>query len=189
MYIYLFCEIIMSKQKFKFENVSFEIFFQSLAISKNFRNEIINLFGSSQFEQIYWEFPGLNYSNRNQIAEFMFIDAYPFSKSDPSSFMQYFVGKKYEEIVKFKNISEDTDLICPCPGNNNNFNDSCSDIMNFMKNASYNSKHKLLEFIGIEMSNNLQSNKKKYLSTHGKGVNWLHVRICDKNKYYTGGYQ
>jgi hypothetical protein len=57
--------------------------------------------------------------------------------------------------------------------------------MDFMRNGSNEQKHELLFNIGESMLKYTNFKNKKYLSTHGKGVPWLHVRICDSPKYYS----
>jgi hypothetical protein len=112
------------------------------------------------------------------------VKADKFSTYNETAFIEHFVGKKPEEIVSFLNISGDTNLISVVPSITH-FNKYCSDISAFMCNVSVNTKHDLLKKIGQEMLKYKNSNSKTYLSTHGHGVPWLHVRICNFPKYYS----
>ena len=59
-----------------------------------------------------------------------------------------------------------------------------------MINASLEQKHDLLKEIGESMLNILnsqdfQDNENIWLSTHGLGIPWLHIRIDTIPKYYS----
>lgn len=159
-------------------------FFDRLDNDYNFRTEIINIFENSTYGSVYWEFPPFCFTTKNNLAEFVLVKADKFPKYNESAFREHFVGKKPEEIISFLNISGDTNLISVVPSNNI-FNKYCSDISAFMCNVSVSTKHNLLKKIGKEMLKHKNSNRKTYLSTHGRGVPWLHVRICNSPKYYS----
>lgn len=173
----------MKKNKF---DVSFNEFFYLLVTNEEFRDVVCNIFNRCEYDYVYLEFPGLNKLNCNKRAEFVLINTEEFYKSDYSAFNEHFINKQQESIILFKNQKKDTDLITVCPSTDENFNNSCSDIMTFMK-SNYvlkTIKHQLLINIGIKMLECLQNDQLKYLSTSGRGVNWLHVRICDSPRYY-----
>lgn len=174
----------MQKEKF---DVSFIDFFNLLTTDEHFRDLICDIFKNCKYNNVYWEFPGLNKNNANSKAEFVLINTGQFSKSDHSAFSEYFPPTVQTKVISFKNLSKDCDLITVTPtSNNKNFYNSCSDIMTFFK-SSYVPKelhHQLLINIGTQMSNYLKGTQKKYLSTSGRGVPWLHVRICNTHKYY-----
>lgn len=167
-------------------NCTTKIFFEKLISSENFRNEIINIFIDSQFTDVFWEFPQYSANTSNNLAEFMLIESFPFGQADSSSFAEHLKNKEDNQVVIFKNLSGDTKLIAI--NSHNTGNQTFCHIMEFMKKTSYENKHNLLIKIGKEMIIYTNSTKPVYLSTHGHGVPWLHVRICSKPKYYCGNY-
>lgn len=177
----------------KIVNYKFQIttidFFGLLISSESFRNQIIQIFLESKFVNVFWEFPPYSTSTTQNMAEFAFVTTSNFDKANSSSFSEYLKGKKDGEIVMFKNPSGDTDLITINSSNTNN--QTFCHIMEFMTNATYENKHNLLKKIGEEMIKHTNGKNAKnpiYLSTHGHGVPWLHVRICNKPKYYSSAY-
>lgn len=101
-----------------------------------------------------------------------------FDPTNHLSFGDYFINKTPGTIISFLNKSKDTQLITLAPVND--IYKSLSDIMSFMRGAYSSLKHDLLKNIGREMlkTNNI------YLSTHGHGVPYLHIRMCKSAKYY-----
>lgn len=178
-------------QKKRF-NVSFYDFFTLLVTDEKFRELICNIFKDCEYNNVYWEFPGINKTNMNNKAEFVIIKTNSFAKSNHMAFSEYFDDFQNIKIIQFKNSSKDCDLITPTPINNKNYYNSCSDIMTFFKSAFVPEEllHQLLITIGSTMLKYLNanlttsSNQKKYLSTSGRGVQWLHVRICNTPRYY-----
>ena len=176
---------VSGTQKIKFD-MSFICFFHMLSTSEEFRENICKIFDNSEYKNVYWEFPGLDKNSFHLNAEFVLISTNPFPQSDTQTFLEHFNGKQELSIIKFPNLSGDTELITVCPSKTNKtFNNCCSDIMSFIKLAPKIVVHNMLKKIGLEMSNHFNSSDKKYLSTSGRGVSWLHVRICNYPKYYT----
>ena len=54
----------------------------------------------------------------------------------------------------------------------------------FMSNASEKQKKELWKKVALEAKEFLKTNENIWISTHGLGVNYLHVRICNTPKYY-----
>ena len=161
-------------------------FFTLLASNETFRNEIIQIFVASKFNNAFWEFPAYCTSSAQNIAEFVLVETSGFGKADSSSFKEYLANKEDNQTVMFKNLSGDTNLITI--NSSNTKNQTFCHIMEFMKNSTYENKHKLLKKIGEEMLNHTNGTNPVYLSTHGHGVPWLHIRICVKPKYYVSNY-
>ena len=157
-------------------------FFNSLVNNEIFRNEIIQIFKKSKFENVYWEFPPYYKTTTQSKAQFVFMSTSSFGKADSENFKEHLSNRETGEIVVFNNLSGDTKLISIASKNNN---DMFCHIMQFMKNAPSEYKHNLLIKIGCEMLKYSNSTSPIYLSTHGHGVSWLHIRICNRPKYYT----
>lgn len=158
-------------------------FYHLLSTNEQFRNKIIKIFTESTFKYAYWEFPPYSNQSSNNYAEFALIKCGSFGNINGENFADYFKNKSDGEIVIFDNLSGDTKLITI---NSTNKNDQTfCHIMNFMTGSTNENKHNLLMAIGREMLKYTNSQNNMYLSTHGHGVPYLHVRICNKPKYYT----
>jgi hypothetical protein len=156
-------------------------FFELLTISSQFRQTIIDLFANYDCDSVYWEFPPYYANAQHLNAEFTFVNTKGFGKANINAFVEYF-DKSINEIVVFPNISKDALLISVSDNKNNEYD---SHIMNFMKyHPSVETKHNLLKTIGENMLCHTNNAGPIWLSTSGKGVQWLHVRISTTPKYY-----
>jgi len=170
-----------TREKYIF-NMSLYDFFNALSSDNpNFINMIINIFINSEFKYVYWQFPCYSQSTKFNQASFEFIFADSFEEANSRDFADKFIRKPIRSIITFENKSGDTELISVVPTMIPKDDLICSDIMSFMVNFNKESKINLLNTIGKKM---LSKNKPCYLSTHGRGVPWIHIRICDTPKYY-----
>jgi hypothetical protein len=99
---------------------------------------------------------------------------------DMSSYKQYIDNSDNKYVVSFPNLSKDTMLVIPMPRVNKNY----STIKDFTDNSS-----KLQQKIfWKEVSKIIREETKKHthiwVSAHGLGVPYFHLRICQKPKYY-----
>lgn len=101
-------------------------------------------------------------------------------KSDSSAFDKYIKRSKNKYATSFYNLSGDTLLVIPMPRKNKNF----SNLNEFMKNASPLHIKKFWEYVYSEIQKLLPKEKELWVSTHGLGVPYLHLRISTKPKYY-----
>jgi len=99
-------------------------------------------------------------------------------KEDFSSFEEYF---KDEYILSFPNKSGDCLLIVPIP-------EPCSKnfttIKDFIDNASYGHQILFWKKVAEEIKKKLKTTEKIYVSTHGLGVPYFHLRLDIYPKYY-----
>ena len=100
---------------------------------------------------------------------------------DLSTFYNYFDTKE-KYTIGFPNLSGDTYLIIPIPRKGKEF----TNLFYFMKNASNRHQQEFWKIVAIEIENFLYKKKHKnlWISSHGFGVNYLHIRICTYPKYY-----
>ena len=57
-------------------------------------------------------------------------------------------------------------------------------IKDFIDNAPAIQQQEFWRLVGNEIENELEAHDKLYVSTHGLGVPYLHVRLCPTPKYY-----
>jgi len=105
---------------------------------------------------------------------------------DPGAFRE-----KFEtidgDIIVFPNLSGDTQLVCPRQLQSPDISPNA--YIHFANFLRYGDKAQIVDLwrrIGAEMRQLLtsRSSEKIYLSTHGGGVNYLHVRLSKTPKYY-----
>ena len=111
--------------------------------------------------------------------EFTPCDSFP-NKQDYQSFKTHIDKSKNKYVVSFPNLSGDTMLVVPMPRKNKDY----THLKNFIDQASLPQQKELWK----EVTNVAREMLKKYsnvwISTHGTGVPYLHVRISINPKYY-----
>ena len=103
-------------------------------------------------------------------------------KQNYSPFQNEINKSKNKYVTSFYNLSGDTLLIVPIPKKGKNF----ATLKNFIDNASKTQQEYLWKEVSKQIKKLLKKNKGKplWVSTHGTGVHYLHIRICNKPKYY-----
>jgi len=93
---------------------------------------------------------------------------------DLNSFSEHFKKyKKSNKVINFYNLSKSTQLIVPYPNENKNY----SHFQLFLQNASNEQQANLWKKIGNVLIEEINNNTKIWLSTHGLGINYIHIRI------------
>lgn len=123
--------------------------------------------------------------NINNIYEENFIpsnELNKITKQDYSPFNQHILNTKNKDAVSFFNISGDTILVVPIPRKNKSY----VTIKEFIDFASENQQIGFWKLVAeqIELCFLTSNIDKLYISTHGLGVSYFHLRICVKPKYY-----
>ena len=99
---------------------------------------------------------------------------------DYSAFNTYIQGKYSEYVVSFPNLSGDSIMIIPIPRKNKIY----STIKDFMDNASITQQINFWKEVAKQIKKILRNNKKIYVSTHGLGQPYFHLRLDTYPKYY-----
>lgn len=149
-------------------------------------NGLIKILSNTSFDEYYMEFnpTTLEQSNSTEF-EFILIKTNGFSsKADLITFGIKKINTNSNDIIIFPNLSNSTLLVVPCFNNLFPTNDYIH-IGKFMRSQNIKQKFNLINSMFKTYLNELtfQPNKKLWLSTHGKGVSWLHVRIDKTPKY------
>ena len=101
-------------------------------------------------------------------------------EEDCSNFEKYIKSSKNKYVVSFTNLSGNSILIIPIPKKNKNF----TTIKDFVDNASVYHQKQFWKKAVKEIKNTLKNNEKIYVSTHGLGVPYFHLRLDKYPKYY-----
>ena len=130
----------------------------------------------------FWKTSVINkYTDLNFYEEFIENDLLINKNQDINTFQEYFNKNKTEKYaISFPNLSGDTTLIVPVPRVRKNF----SNLFYFMKNASNKQQSELWKLVVKEALKLLKVNENIWISTHGLGVNYLHIRVSNTPKYY-----
>lgn len=145
-----------------------------------FRSYFIESLAASPFETYRFETPAVSHNNCARIFEFVLVDS-PWLdvKQDSSPFAGHF-GKSSASVIEFDNLGADATLIVPRPLYGEN---TYAHIAAFLRRAPEYQKHRLWEKVGHCLGEKITKNT-IWLNTAGGGVDWLHVRLDSKPKYY-----
>merc|ERR1711963_996649 len=144
----------------------------------------------TNFEAYYFECPPLSKSTiQNENFEFIIAKSTSLNEEFPDrfTFSDYFDAQCSDsKVADFKSLGRDAHLITPCPPSTENEDKDYSHLANFVRKAS---KEQILAFwkrTGDNMVQEVNSDDaKRWMSTSGDGIAWLHLRIDTRPKYYT----
>ena len=104
------------------------------------------------------------------------------NQMDYSSFAEHIKKNdpNQEYALAFKNIAGTSVLVIPVPKRGKNF----LTIKDFMDNASITQQTEFWKFVAIQVLNYLTTHNHVFISTHGLGVPYFHLRLDPKPKYY-----
>jgi hypothetical protein len=151
---------------------------------------------NSQLEAYFWEcLPLLQTTFEQRPFEFVVTDS-PYlvrMAQNYDSFRKHIdkCKKKNKEVISFKNLSGDATLIVPIPKESQSTYAGKGEeldyknLSQFTKNASEEQQQEFWKEVVISLEESLADGRPKWLSTHGGGVPYLHVRIDENPKYYS----
>lgn len=88
--------------------------------------------------------------------------------------------KQVKYATSFPNLSGDTILVVPMPRTGKSY----ATLKDFVDNAPMKQQQELWKLVAKEAKKQVKKSGKVWISTHGLGVPYLHVRIASKPKYY-----
>ena len=97
---------------------------------------------------------------------------------DYSPFQKFINESNDTNVVSFHNLSKDTILVVPMPRKNKNF----ATLKHFVDNASHQQQVAFWKHVAQLLESSVDDGY--YVSVHGHGVAYLHVRISRKPKYH-----
>jgi len=97
-----------------------------------------------------------------------------------SSFKKYIINSDNKYVTSFNNLSGDTLLIIPIPKQNKDF----TTMKDFCDNATITQQKHFWKKVALELETMLDDNETIYVSTHGLGEHYFHLRLDKKPKYY-----
>ena len=133
---------------------------------------------------VYIEFPLLNDKTQSQKAYYSLIPTHFTGHPNYQPFEEHLTKRANinKTFVVFSNIGGDTLLITPGLGNENQKH--AQHLSDFVRHASIENIVELFVVVANIVLEQYQQHQNIYVSTHGHGVDWLHVRISPTPKYY-----
>ena len=101
-------------------------------------------------------------------------------KQNYKSFSKKINQSKNKDVLSFFNLSKTSLLVVPKPRNNKKY----TTLKQFMDNATDKQQKKFWKKVVSSVNKMLKTHDKVWVSTHGKGVPYLHIRIDTNPKYY-----
>jgi hypothetical protein len=131
-----------------------------------------------------WEHPRLTRTSAEQLYECVITRTENFGRFSATPKPFHAKMEADARISVFPNLGGDAVLIIPNePPANSVVN--CRDLVSFCRTAPEDWLHEFWQTVGREALVALTMNSsRQYLSTHGFGVLWLHVRLEERGKYY-----
>ena len=160
--------------------LSFESVFSLWQNNPNFTYFFTQQLTTLPFEAIFWEVKPVTIQDLPQPFEYVVIRSsrLPYIKANSRSFQRYF--KEDESVVTFPNLGRDADLVVPGPIINSSI---YAHLLSFLRSAPDDQIQVLWKKVAKACLQAIGS-APIWLSTHGMGVPWLHVRIDTYPKYY-----
>ena len=161
------------------ECLSYAEFLKALAEVATFRELIQEELLAAPFAAFRWETPPLTATTIDQPFACLLHDSPDLDvRADPTDFQTYF--QPGVEVVSFENLGADALLVVPCPiSNSANY----SHIGVFHRSAPHSQQHAFWIAVAQAVQARLGS-QPLWLSTAGGGVDWLHMRLDKRPKYY-----
>jgi hypothetical protein len=154
-------------------------FLRALEEDASFRKLIQEEMRAAPFVAFRWETPPLTATNIDQPFECLLHDSPGLDvRPDPTDFQTYF--QPGVEVVTFENLGADALLVVPCPiSKSANY----SHIGAFHHSAPHSQQHVFWIAVAHALLARIGS-QPLWLSTAGGGVDWLHMRLDERPKYY-----
>lgn len=148
--------------------------------SLSFRQFYSNVLRESPYEGYFWEVKSVTTNQLDETFEFVLINGRSFARLEPqkSFFRKYFDTN--ESIVAFPNLSGDAQLIVPTDIGDD---EVYTHLAKFIRNAPEEQVEQFWQVVATQYEA-LIGDAPRWLSTHGLGVYWLHVRVDTRPKYY-----
>ncbi|MEL6718458.1 MAG: hypothetical protein AAFP82_07065 [Bacteroidota bacterium] len=161
------------------QKLSFHDYFLELQENTVFRAYFNQLLADVPLEAFFWECRAVAQKTLHQDFEFVVFKSNTLANvmENGTPFQKYFQTKK--DVVSFTNLGGDAQLVVPTPQALGCY----AHLAFFVRHAPTEQQDAFWKLVGQTCESQL-SNKKRWWSTSGLGVAWLHLRIDNQPKYY-----
>ncbi|NQX89304.1 MAG: hypothetical protein HRT77_11630 [Halioglobus sp.] len=154
-------------------------FLRGLRDETGFRHQLQATMRDAPFSAFRWETPPLTVATMEQPFACLFHHSPELQvPANGTEFAPNFLSER--DVVSFKNLGGDALLIVPCPTSTST---NYSHIGAFHRSASDTQLHAFWTAVAHAALNRIGT-EPVWLSTAGGGVDWLHMRLDDRPKYY-----
>ena len=162
------------------QKISFQQFFDLLIQNAAFRKFYNKLLADCKFEGYFWEHPPMTSGTLEKEYEFVLVKNKGLARIEPNpkAFATYF--QKDQLVVDFDNLGRNARLVAPCPVDQKDY----AHLARFTRQASESQLDAFWQRVGEQYLETIKKGK-RWLSTSGLGVYWLHIRIDKVPKYYS----
>ena len=101
-------------------------------------------------------------------------------KQNYKEFESYINNSTNKYVTSFLNLNKDTLLVIPIPKKYKNF----ATLKDFCDNSSITQKKYFWKEVSKLVKKFMKNEKYIWISTHGLGIPYMHIRISNKPKYY-----
>lgn len=169
--------------------VSYLEFLTHLKEDQSFRTQLSTTINQEKLDGFYWECIPVSSATLSATAfEFVLIPTSFHATANPSDFLDKFsqLGNQSKKIINFKNKNRDADLVVPTPPEKNVGQQHYLHLASFLREATKEQQDQLWHDVAATLEHCLKEAEDQpiWMSTHGKGADWLHIRLDKKPKYY-----
>jgi len=159
--------------------------------SKEFRSLFVKELRDVSFEAYFFEMPPVTADDfESKDFEFVLVDSPVLAgntNADTKTFQEHFTSEC--TVVTFPNISNDATLIAPCPLHDNSKTNLShyTHLASFLRHGNEMQVEELWRRVASAVSQRVREGggNRFWVSTSGLGVDWLHMRLDSRPKYYT----
>jgi len=148
---------------------------------QTFRSYFGSLLADAPFRAYRWEVPPVDRRSASRDFEFVLVDTPGLDRvPDEQAFADRFVGGN-DTVISFPNLGNDATVVVPQKLGSTS---AYSHLAAFVRRAPDVQQHALWQMVERTVALRL-SDTRRWLSTAGLGVAWLHVRLDTRPKYYS----
>lgn len=167
--------------------VSYAVFLEQLSESPVFRDLFSRVLQSVEYPAFLFECPAISKDTLDKVTfAFVVTNSVSLARAevDPFTFKSHFLTCE-KHVTSFVSLGGDARLVVPCPVPE--FHSAAyTHLAQFVRFAPLSQIDRLWQAVSAHMIFTLEkSDADVWLSTNGKGVSWLHIRLDSYPKYYS----
>lgn len=149
-------------------------------ILDNWKNDKYYKYPKNIEQKFMWNTSVIKNNGNSSFKESFKINKNLPEKQNYKEFESYINKSKNKYVTSFHNLNKDTLLVIPIPKKNKNY----ATLKDFCDNSSITQKKYFWKEVSKLVKKFMKNEKYIWISTHGLGVPYMHIRISNKPKYY-----
>ena len=162
------------------EALSFAAVLERWRDDPEFTDGFCRVIADCAYAAVFFETPAMTADGLGRAFEFVLLDAPSLARvrADARAFARHL--RDADEVASFANLGGDAVLVAPCDRGAD-----CAHLASFTRSAGVGQQRALWRAVAEAYAEALGSGTRRWLSTSGLGVYWLHVRVDVRPKYYS----